>query len=131
MAQKFFILILFTAGLILITKPQHIIESPDSASLRFAKLWNADIAKLKAKGTFPVETDIKKINYIPGNHLARTLIFKANPQIAAKGEKKGKYLLEVTVMAWSQKDHGLVVQYELFEGKKRNKAWEFARTFTF
>lgn len=128
---KFFLLIVFTAGILLISKPQTFIDSPDSPSIRFAKMWEKDLALLKKTNTFPVETDLKKINYIPANSLARTYLLKANPKIRASNEKKGKYFLEITLMAWAQKDHGLVVQYELFEGKKRNKVWEFARTFTF
>ncbi len=128
---KFLLLIIFVAGILLISKPQTIIDFPDTPSVRFAKMWAKDLALLKKKNTLPAESDLKKVNYIPANSLARTYLLKANPKIRADNEKKGRYFLEVTLMAWAQKDHGLVVQYELFEGKNRNKVWEFARTFTF
>lgn len=127
---KIVLLVFFISGIVLISKPQNIIDSTEAPSERFAKMWEKDLALLKKKKVFPAESDIKKINFIPANALARTYLLKANPKISSV-ETKGKYLLEVTIMAWAQKDHGLVVQYELFEGKKRNKSWEFARTFTF
>lgn len=129
--NKLGLLFLFVAGLILLAKPQNIIAVPEVPSERIAKMWKKDLAKLKKSGVFPKEEEIKKINFIPANALARTWLFKSAPDLSAKGEKNGKYLLEVTLMAWAQKDHGFVVQYELFKGKKRDKAWEFARTYTF
>ncbi len=129
--KRFLLLAMFVAGLILIAKPQRIIDLPGHPSERMAKLWNKDIENLKKAKTFPAEDELQKINFIPANPLARTWLLKTKPNLYARGQKKGKYFLEVTLMAWAQKDHGLVVQYELFEGKKRNKAWEFARTFTF
>lgn len=129
--NKIGLLFLFVAGIVLLAQPQSFVAAHQSPSERIAKLWRKDLAALKKSKIFPKEEDLKKINFIPANALARTWLFKASPEISAKGEKKGKFFLEVTLMAWAQKDHGLVVQYELFEGKKRHKAWEFARTYTF
>ncbi|OQW46321.1 MAG: hypothetical protein A4S09_16545 [Proteobacteria bacterium SG_bin7] len=129
--HKIFLLMIFVLGILLISRPQTIIDVPRTPSERFATMWEKDLVLLQKKNTLPTAKEIWQINYVPANPLARTYLLKANPKISAGDPKTGKYLLEITLMAWAQKDHGLVVQYELFQGKNRNKVWEFARTFTF
>jgi|GEM_PF-4987102 len=114
-------------------------------SKKFTHLWQKDLDYLSTLKGFPKWNEIQSASFVSGNHLARSLLLQANlPRQLVDVQNRSKivfskssassnrFKLEVVLVSWKDANKtGTVVQYELLDGKTKNKLWEFSRTLIF
>jgi hypothetical protein len=92
-------------------------------------MWREDIELLEGSGKLPKPWfEVREIELIGGSPHARQWLKRIDVPLKDK-RGDGKYRLEVLIVPWTvEKQHGVLVQYNLVDLKSKNMIWELGRT---
>ena len=86
-------------------------------------LWENDLELLSETSSLPkFWQQIKTIQITPSSELAKKWTKSVSPPIAIN--PKGTYRLEILIISWDEeKEHGVIIQYNLIDLKTENMDW--------
>jgi len=95
---------------------------------RFERQWAADVERLEASGQLPSAwKEVKDIEVIGGTPETKGWLRRID--IPLRSNPKGKHKMETLVVAWEENGkRGVLVQYNIEDGKTKNNIFELGRT---
>jgi hypothetical protein len=95
---------------------------------RFERQWAEDVKELETSGKLPKAWgDIKEIKIIGGTPETKDWLKRI--QVPLKANPEGHHTLEVLIVAWEENGkRGVLVQYNIEDGKTKNTLMEVGRT---
>lgn len=99
-----------------------------SPSTRLQILWENDLELLEQASSLPKQWDqIREIKIDAATDNAKKWMQGVYPPITIRPD--GTHRLEILVISWEEeKEHGVIIQYNLVELKNENMIWELGRT---